>query len=452
MNEREKLIGEYNRKIRDTEAAMRKSLEELGARLVEEPAEPTPEYAELRTKALEARAELEAAKKAAEEIKLTLERKGAIRYQLRQLDEQLQRLERENADEYQSLGETVYQAYNSGAVSGEGLSAVFTELIKQIVELRKLDRELEESRAALKDKAFLEKVVDQGRIAVLSGSKAVKERNLDREYWKAGKELCESGLLAGLEYEPVRTAADRCVANMAKITELKTLSASLSDEDAALTASLAELQAGKTPQRRLAELDRTIHELSESMKKPLADAAETYLSGRIPEAAADEEIVRITAEVQARRAEIQEYRTGIERQRALMRAEALTFELAEMGRKAATFEEQSRRYGQEAERLRAEIAAKEAERARLLDTAGERAGGAEESGNARSRNAPEPGKTPNADEPAGRSGERMRSGERTRSTEGHAGTEGGSRRRNAPVKPENSSKNDDAGDTGETEI
>ena len=135
-----------------------------------------------------------------------------------------------------------------------------------------------------------------------------------------------------------------------------------------------------------------------------------------------------------------------------MRAEALTFELAEMGRKVATFEEQSRRYGQEAERLRAEIAAKEAERARLLDTAGERTGGAEESGNARSRNAPEPGKTPNADEPAGRSGERMRSGERTRSTEGHAGTEGGSRRRNAPVKPENSSKNDDAGDTGETEI
>lgn len=446
MNEREKLIDEYNRKIRDAEAAMRKSLEELGARLIEEPAEPTPEYAELRAKALEIRAQLEAARSAEDEIKRMLERKGAIRYQLRQLEEQLQRLERENTDEYQELGETVYRAYNSGAISDEGLSAVFTELIKQIVELRKIDRELEDSRAALKDKAFLEKVVDQGRIAVLSGSKAVRERNLEREYWKTGKEICESGLLSGLEYEPVRAAAGRCLSNMKKITELKTLSASLTDEDAALTASLAELQAGKSPQRRLTELDRTVHELSESLKQSLAAAAETYLADQAPETAGDEETVRITAEARVRRAEIAEYRSGIERQRALMRAEALTFEMSEMNRKAATFEEQSRRYAQEAERLRAEIAAKEAERARLLDAAGERTGGTEGGAGERNRNAAEAGETAPAEEPIDLSDDRGRS------AEGSAGAAGGSRRRNTPVRPKNSGRSDDAGDTDEAGI
>lgn len=151
--------------------------------------------------------EMEKLDKEKERIRKILERQSEIRESVKSLEKQIRKHEREGQGYYENIGEAAFRAYKSSMLRGQSYANIFLNLLENERSIDNLDDELKQSRESGAGRNVLKFMRKGVKNIFLKTTRSLKNSSLSRMLYKAGRELCISGLINGIAERGVLDAA-----------------------------------------------------------------------------------------------------------------------------------------------------------------------------------------------------------------------------------------------------
>jgi hypothetical protein len=292
-------------------------------------------------------------------IREAVRRLDDIRGELKILDAESDRIEKENLPIYEHYGRTSFEDSREEPPAPE--AAGHYEGIRHLhAEILAMDEKVSNLKEAPRDKPFLTKLFEGGKVIFLNSSKTLKLRSLEKQYQGLGRLLLEKGNIPGdpdflLPYKGNREILAK---NAAKAEKLKA-------EQAALEEEILRLGVDKRYQKRIKDLEIQ----NDGLGRRLSDlfgvvGREIYEKAPGP-AAENETFGALAADIDLLRKRAEENAEELEKARTAVAYDGLSGRLNDLQRRLEAEEEELRGHRARIEALKAEIAETQKEKKKL---------------------------------------------------------------------------------------
>ncbi len=278
MDERKRLKEELESEIKQTLEEAERHFERIGSYLASLPAENFSEstLADIHSKAVYLREQFPENERKIEIIRRSAERDKKIGMALKELEQAQEDIVRQNEDIYEQIGEMAFSTFIEDSSDDERLVGVFSELIEHDREIEEIGNEIDRVNAPDRDRPFLKKITNRGRMVYLKSRRGFLLRNLPGLYRKAGRAVCEIGLEDIINNISQPQVAKAFFENRLRWQDMDKQHAALQDERGELQIALADLEADKKPYRRVADLERANEKIEHSLQKAFAELGREY--------------------------------------------------------------------------------------------------------------------------------------------------------------------------------
>ena len=371
MENNERLINDFEKKIGLAEAAVKNQFENIGDIIFAADSEEkkSSKTVEILNEIEKIDAEITFERERINNILNTVERADEIEALRKSLTENIRSIEKDNISNYETIGRASFEAYKAGELPADKYERIFGDIVKILVKID--DSESEKARLEEKreDGGVLERLKSGARTLFLKNSISSYYHQLQRQYKKAGEQICHSELIMTLEAESVENAVKPFKENLQGIEKLAQEDLKLTSENEKLKGSLEGLGVQANPIKTISAIEKHVNDLYLERKSKQAAAGEMISLNRKDVLAKIPAVVVILKSIDKQKKDIAGWRDGIKRCEAEIEIERKNKEIRSLNKKITGFEEKISNYSQEAEQLKAKISLAEENIKKLADTA-----------------------------------------------------------------------------------
>lgn len=190
--------------------------------------------------------------------------------------EELKTLEKDSGTICRDIGEAAYLSFKKIPDPGEYYLELFSDLVAHDQVIEKIEDELDQHHYNKRTRPILKKLMDKGRVALLSSSKSAKMMAFPGLYRKAGEKLCES--------KPSEESADKTfiplmepyLKNRRQAGKIESRNQELLADQERLWQELKALGAEKKHQKLVKELEKATRHIEEKLEQFHAELGKLY--------------------------------------------------------------------------------------------------------------------------------------------------------------------------------
>ncbi len=284
-----------------------------------------------------------------------VERADEIEAIRKSLTEKIRSIEKDNISNYETIGRASFEAFKAGELPSDKYADIFSEIVKTMVKID--DHEAEATR--LEDKTdqlgLFDKMKSGARKIYLKNAVNGYYRQLQRQYKKAGANICHSELVMNLEAESVEKAMTPFRENLEGLEKLEKEDQELTSETEKLQGNLEGLGVQSNAVKTVNDIEKHINKLYLARKDKQREAGQLIFLNQKDVLARSSKVKVILKEIRNEKDVITESREEIERCKAEIEIEKHNREIKALNRKINGFEEKISSYSQEADQLKEKI-------------------------------------------------------------------------------------------------
>jgi hypothetical protein len=364
MDTKERRIEEVRRTIAEYEKSLQTQTTQLGCRLFADCDIAPRSLGGIVREAQGYTRDLEGYRASLAEIRGGLEKLDELHGRRRKIEAELDKIEKENAKLYLSIGTAFYSAYRNGEINQIRYKDLFGPAAAKEERLVKIQQDIAESEKSPKERAgFLKMVMDSGRRTLLQGNLAMQQRLFQKELQKAGQEICSSGLLDEEKGVALGAVARQFLENRELAVSLSSQKTSLDEEHAIISGKLRDLVGEKKPAVRIKELEAKTSATQKDLDRIFLAIGEKYLADpekvNAPALSGDVDSIRYLHE------SVADKKKELERLLAMVEIDRLDRRVEELNLRIHSLEEAIKRQQEEIKGYRKEVSKSVKERDKL---------------------------------------------------------------------------------------
>jgi hypothetical protein len=297
-------------------------------------------------------------------IKEIVRRIDDIRTVLRDVDDEIGRIEKENLPIYEEVGRAVFEAYRETAADDPGVDRIMGEIRGLLFDITSAEEKVSSIKEAPKERSFLDKIFEGSKVMFLNSSRALKLRSLEKNYQKFGKLLLEqkSGFVP--ETPEMKDFLRPYFTNKEKIKKLTSKAGGLTKEQSSLDEELVRLGVEKRHQKRIKDLEIQNEKTAELLRTLFLEIGRGVAEKTPENVLEDKRLSELLADIEDFRNRSAENTGEMEKLKAAMEFDGLNRKIFDLKRVLEIEEEEIRRHQAAAISLKGEIAETEKEKKR----------------------------------------------------------------------------------------
>ncbi|MDC7227382.1 MAG: hypothetical protein PQJ61_11525 [Spirochaetales bacterium] len=370
MENKERQIKDLEKRIRLSESALSLHFEKIGEIILA--ADDEKKEASLTAGLLKQIHNLDSAikteRKRIDNILSAVERADEIEALRKSLTQKIRSIEKDNVSNYETIGRASYEAYKDGELPADKYSGIFAEIVKIMLKIDQAEDERDRLNKVKSDSKFFDRVKAGARSLYLKNAVSSYYLQLQRQYKRAGEQICHSELVMNLEAESVENALKPFKENLEGIEKLEKEDEKLTSETEKLQGSLEGLGVESNPVKTVNEIENQINLHYEHRMRLQREAGEMVSLNRKDVLAKPSAVKAILKDIDKENTEIAEMQELVKRYKAELEIERQNQEINELNKKINGFEEKISNYSIEADQLKEKIQAAE-ENIRKLEEA-----------------------------------------------------------------------------------
>ncbi|HAK46540.1 MAG TPA: hypothetical protein DCO79_11565, partial [Spirochaeta sp.] len=303
--------------------------------------------------------ELNSERERIDNILNAVERADEIEALRKNLLQKIRSIEKDNVSNYETIGRASFEAYKDGELPSDKYADIFADIVK--IMLKTDDAESERDRLAegREDRKIFERVKTGARSLYLRNAISGYYHQLQRQYKKAGEQICHSELVMNLEAQSVENAVKPFRENLHGIENLEKEDRKLNSETEKLQGNLEGLGVATNPVKTVNDIENHINELYGKRKDMQREAGELIALNRKDDLAKTVKVKSILKDIDKENDSIADMQQEIKRYEAEIEIERQNSEIRNLNKKISGFEEKITNYSQEADQLKEKIQAAE---------------------------------------------------------------------------------------------
>jgi chromosome segregation ATPase len=259
----------------------------------------------------------------------------SIQAERRELQQNLESLSQDMARHHEAIGRVGFSLYRENPFIDQRFVNIFSDLVKNQEDIRELERELSQAGGEQDQKAFFERVVSRGKLALLRNRKNAKEAATTGLYRKAGQQLVQTDFIETVDDPELSRTAEPYLKLREQYDRQHERLKGLDDEAANLNEELRELGVGsRGSSRRIEEIEAEKRQHREQKQHLLATFGARYAESLGQDAEVPEAIRDALNELREADAQLREKQEYAERLYAAAEVERLDGELSRMEQRA----------------------------------------------------------------------------------------------------------------------
>lgn len=363
MQSKEQKIEEVRKGIKDTEKKMLSAEISLGDKLFFNADPALLENNKAYKEAKSLNKEIDRFTEAINSITGNQERIKGLTTKKKEYTAEIDRLEKENHELYESVGKVFYNAFKTGDINENKYQEIFAPALSKEEKIAQVRDDLNDLEKTAKDKNFIKMVMDSGKKTVLLGNLSLQQKALLKDLQKAGERICQEGLVVEEKGVPLSSAVEPFLHNKGLIESLTEQKRLLEEEVELLNQQILDLSEGKKPSQRIEELEERIESLRKDLEiqyRSLTDFALKTLDKNLLSAFSYdmEELAALTES-------LDNQHKDLERLLAVAEIDRLDKKITDMNLRIRTLEDNIKRQQEEIKRHKREIAKAQKEKETL---------------------------------------------------------------------------------------
>jgi hypothetical protein len=297
-------------------------------------------------------------------IREIVRRMDDIRSAFRDIEEELDRIEKENLPIYKEVGRTVFETHRETTADDPVLDRPIADIRGLLFEISTTDEKVTSLKEAPKERSFLEKIFESSKVMFLNSSRALKFRNLEKNYQKLGKLLLEQKTGFIPDSPDMKEFLTPYFTNRDKVKKLSAKAEGLTKEQSALDEELVRLGVEKRYQKRLKDLEIQNEKTAATLQELFLEIGRGVFEKMPEHIPADERLSGLLADIEDFRRRSAENADEMEKLKAAIEVDGLNRKIFELKRSLDVEEEEVRRHQAAAASLKETIAETEKEKKR----------------------------------------------------------------------------------------
>ena len=231
----------------------------------------------------------------------------------KKLESSIKNLEKENAKHYANIGINAFRAYQSSILTGKRYEEIFGGLLELNTKINILEDKIESSRDKIKEGGFFTKIGTGFSRMVSKTRRNISETNMNKQSQKAGRELCESGLLEDISVKEVALAARPYLQNKASIDSMSAECSDLRKEISDIQMELDAVCGDLKYSAKLNEIKGNIQTLDNEADNQAETLARAVIKNKAADLALSENSKQLLEQIPERDKKIEKYSAEIEK-------------------------------------------------------------------------------------------------------------------------------------------
>lgn len=357
MENKERQIKDLEKKIELAESAVKIHFEQIGelAIAADDEKKDASLTVDLLREIEKVDSEINHERERINDILSSVERADDIEALRKSLTDKIKSIEKDNISNYETIGRASYEAYKEGELPSERYAGIFAEIIRVMVKIDDSESERERITSGREEYGFFKRLKSGARGLYLKNAVTSSYNQLQRQYKKAGEQICHSELIMNLEAESVENAVKPFRENMEGIEKLEQEDQKLTSENEELRGNLEGLGVQTNAVKTVSEIENHINDLYFERKAKQNETGEMISLNRMDSLAKLVKVKEILKDINKEKASVTGWQEEIKACEAEIEIERQNNEIKALNKKINGFEEKITNYSEEAEQLKAQI-------------------------------------------------------------------------------------------------